>query len=274
MKLLRGVALFFVSAVGIVPLPRSASAQIAVLDRTLQQHVARPGQTYAGTIVVTNTTDAPQEAKLYHTDYLFYADGRSLFDEPGTVPRSNARWITINPSFITIAPRSQATVTYEVHVPADADPPLSGSYWSVVMVEAVPPGSAESAKAAEQRPGVAITTRVRYGVQIVTHVEGTGESRLDFAQPRFSVDEAGAAHLEFDILNVGERSSPLDVTVELYDATGQRVAGFEDTVRILHPGTSVRKRFRLGALPAGTYEALVAADTGAEIFGAQYTLRF
>ncbi|HEX7118594.1 MAG TPA: hypothetical protein VF212_07400 [Longimicrobiales bacterium] len=259
------------ASVAAAVLPARAPAQIAVQDHTLQQRKARPGETYDGTFVVTNLSDEPQEARLYQTDYLFFADGRAMYNEPGTDPRSNARWITVNPTSVTVPPRSKATIRYAVSVPAGSERPLSGSYWSVIMVEAVAPALT---KAAGADWGVGITTRIRYGVQVVTHIAGTGEMRLDFADPRIGTDAGGARSLEFDILNVGERSAPLDIRVELFDASGERAGTFRGAVRILHPGTSTRQRFDLRALPAGTYEALVTADTGEEIFGAQYTLHF
>ncbi|HEX7049327.1 MAG TPA: hypothetical protein VF188_03860 [Longimicrobiales bacterium] len=254
--------------------PARAPAQIAVSEHTLQQREAEPGETYGGTIVVTNTANEPHEVKLYQTDYLFYADGRTIFGEPGSAPRSNAEWITFNPSFVTVPPHSQATVAYTVSVPSGEDAPLTGSYWSVIMVEPVAPGSAESLKAAPNEEGIGIVTRIRYGVQIVTHIAGSGEVRLDFADPRIRTGPEGGRVLEFDVRNVGERSVPLDVRLELYDAAGAAAGRFDATVRILHPGTSLRQRFDLGPLAGGTYTALVAADTGADIFGAQYTLQF
>lgn len=266
----RGVALAAAAAL----LPARAPAQIAVLERTLQQREARPGDVYDGTIIVTNTSDEPHEAKLYQTDYLFYADGRAVFNDAGTDPRSNAGWITLNPSFVTVPPRSQVAVQYTVRVPSGSGRPLAGSYWSVIMVEGVAPGSAESLKAADGEEGLGIVMRLRYGVQVVTHIAGTGEVRLDFADPRIRAEAAGGRVLEFDIHNVGDRSAPVEVRVELYDASGGRAGAFEGSVRILHPGTAARQRFDLGSLAAGTYEALVSADTGDGIFGAQYTLRF
>ncbi len=254
-------------------LPARAPAQVAVVDRTLQQRSAAPGETYSGSIAVTNTADEPREARLYQTDYLFHADGRNEFGSPGSVSRTNAPWITFSQSVITIPPRSETVVQYTVSVPAAQDQELSGSYWSVLMVEPVASG-AESLKAARGEAGMGVATRIRYGVQIVTHIDGTGEVRLDITDPRIQVESDGGQFLAFDVVNVGERSTPLDVRLELYDAAGGRVKDSEAGERIIHPGTSVRKRFDLGSLPAGAYQALIMADTGIDIFGAQYTLRF
>lgn len=254
-------------------LPGRAPAQVSVVDRTLQQRSAAPGEMYSGSIAVTNTADEPRDARIYQTDYLFHADGRNEFGSPGSAPRTNAPWITFTQSVITIPPRSQTVVQYTVSVPAAHNQKLSGSYWSVLMVEPIASG-AESLKAAQGEAGVGVVTRLRYGVQIVTHIDGTGEVRLDIANPRIQLESDGGQFLAFDITNIGERSTPLDVRLELYDSTGGRVKNGEAGERIIHPGTSVRKRFDLGSLPAGAYQALITADTGVDIFGAQYTIRF
>jgi len=265
----RFLAVGFVFWCMLLAVPGQAAAQVAVQEGTLQQREARPGETYAGTIVVTNVSDVPQAVRLYQTDYRFYADGRAVYGEPGTDPRSNARWITLNPSAVTVPPRSQATVQYTVQVPGDSARRLAGSYWSVIMVEPVEPASALAAQGA---PGLRIVTRIRYGVQVVTHIAGTGVARLDFDNPGVVYGEGGRV-LEFDMRNTGDRSVPLKVRLELFDAAGERVLSREASVRILHPGTSVRQRFPLGVPSGRTYEAMVTADTGDNVFGAQYTLR-
>jgi hypothetical protein len=51
------------------------------------------------------------------------------------------------------------------------------------------------------------------------------------------------------------------------------VGRFEAGAERIFPGSSVRSQFQLGALAAGTYQALVIADAGdVGVFGARYTL--
>lgn len=252
-----------------VPFP--GAAQIAVREGRLQQREARPGEVYSGTILVTNTTDVAQEVKLYQTDYIAYADGRALYGEPGTQPRSNAAWITVNPSFVRVPARGQLSVPYTVQVPPESRPPLSGSYWSVIMVEPVAAASGDSALAKAQ-PGVGLIVRIRYAVQVVTHIAGTGAARVEFENPRV-VEVEGRRVLEVDLRNAGDRSAPLQLRLELFDAGGRRMATEEASVRILHPGGSVRQRFGLAGAAGGTYQVMITADTGEDLFGAQYTLR-
>ena len=77
----------------------------------------------------------PQEVKVYQTDYLFYADGSTYYGDPGTMPRSNTRWISFTPKQFTVPAGEEVTVRYTIQVPNDAR--LAGPYWSILMVEPV-----------------------------------------------------------------------------------------------------------------------------------------
>lgn len=256
-------------------LPGEILAQIAITHPTTLERQARAGEVYSGTIVVRNTTAQPQEAKVYQTDYEFFADGRTLFEEPGTVPRSNAAWITFAPSRLSLLPGENAEVSYTVSVPEDAGSGLVGSYWSVIMVEAVPRSAPESSAGTPgEKIRMGVRTLLRFAVQVVTHV-ATGERRAEFEGTRVVATSDGGRVLEFDVVNTGELGYRLAISLELYDAEGAPAGKFEQKRGLLYPGTSLRQRFSLGEISPGTYTALVVADTGTEdVFGAQYTLKF
>ena len=122
-----------------------AISQVSVIGDLSNDKEAKPGERYDGVITVKNDSDDPQEVKVYQSDYLFACDGTNNYADPGTLARSNANWVTFTPSFFTVPPRSTATVNYTVQVPVDsATKKLIGSYWSILMVEGIAKGSAES----------------------------------------------------------------------------------------------------------------------------------
>lgn len=247
-----------------------AAAQISVAGSTVSERDARPGETYTGTILLRNAGAEPQEAKLYHADYRFFADGRTLFEAAGSQPRSNAEWIRLSPSRVTVPPGGEAAVGYTVTVPAAGVP--AGSHWSAVMVEAVGGDSPEAAGRRSGRVEVGIRTSVRYAVQVATHLAG-GSRLVDFARVAVVPLPAGGRALELDVANAGERGYRLDLSVELFDAEGAPAGKLAARRGLLYPGTSLRQRFDLPALPPGSYKALLVADTGGdEVFGAEYTL--
>ena len=248
-----------------------ARAQITVVGSAVEERAARPGETYSGTIRLRNEGREPEEARLYLSDYAFHADGRTVYAPAGSLPRSSARWVTFSPAQVSLPPGGEADVGYTVAVPADAG--LAGTFWSVLMVEGIARGSAESGAAAPGRVRVGIRPQVRYAVQIATTLEGTGAARVSFSGTRAYAAGSGKV-LELDVANSGDVAYRPELRVELFDAVGRAAGTFTSKRGLLYPGTSLRQAFDLGALPAGTYQALVVADAGAdEVFGAQYRLQ-
>ena len=117
-------------------LPFSLSAQVSIVGELSQDKDVKPGSEYSGSVVIRNDTNEPQEAKVYQTDYSFQWNGSNNYGDPGTLPRSNAKWITFSPSFVTLPPLGTVTVNYTLTIPKDTV--ISGTYWSMLMVEGVP----------------------------------------------------------------------------------------------------------------------------------------
>jgi hypothetical protein len=249
-----------------------ARAQITVAGTAVEERAARPGESYSGTLTLHNAGKETEEARVYLTDYTFAADGRSAYGAPGSVPRSSARWIVFSPAQVSIPAGGEATVGYTVTLPADAG--LAGTYWSMLMVEGIERGSAESAApGARERVRMGIRPTIRHGVQIATTVQGTGTPAVRFDGTR-AYGTGGAKMLELDLSNAGDVAYRPEIRVELYDGAGRAAGSFTSKRGLLYPGTSLRQTFELGALPAGDYQALVVADAGGEeVFGAQYRLK-
>lgn len=258
---MKSISLFVAAVLAATPL----AAQVSVVSSTLEEHAAAPGERYAGTVRVRNGGAEPRQVRVSSADYRFLADGRTFYEQPGTVERSSAAWVTFSPSRLTLAPGEEASVAYTVAVPADAA--LRGSYWSVLMVEAV-----DEAPAAVRSGRVGIAPTIRYAVQLATHV-GQAERHIALEGARLTTD-GGEKALQVDVVNTGQQADRLELRVDLFDAEGTPVGRLASTRGLVYPGSSIRQRFDLGAIPAGTYRALLVVDTGtAAVFGAEYTLR-
>jgi hypothetical protein len=247
-----------------------AAAQIVVTSGAVAEHQAAPGESWQGTIRLRNPTGQPHEARIYLSDYAFQADGSTTYAAPGTAARSSAAWATVSPSRVTVPAGGEATVAYTVAVPAGR--PLAGTFWSMVMVETAP-DEPTAALPREGRVRVGVRTAMRYGVQLATTIRGTGAASAAFASPQAQAAAGGHRTLRFDVLNDGDLAYRPHVRLELFDADGAPRGRWEAERGLLYPGTSLRQSFDLGALPAGTYQALVVADAGGEsVFGARYRL--
>ncbi|MEX0602959.1 MAG: hypothetical protein WD295_06435 [Bacteroidota bacterium] len=254
-----------------------AGAQVSVIGELSQDRELRPGQKYEGVILVKNDTDNLQEAKVYQTDYLFFSDGTNRYEEAGTQPRSNARWVTFSPAYLTIPPRGTVPVNYTVIVPPATDRSrLAGTYWSMLMVEGIPVGSPESsAPRPDKKAEMGIMQTIRYGIQIVTHIPNTGTRSVRFVSTNLVPAEGGKRYLQIDLENDGEIGFRPDVYVELFDSRGVSRGKFPGSKYRIYPGTSVRQMIDISAVPRGTYKALIVVDTGSDdIFGAEYTVTF
>lgn len=248
--------------------PETARAQIAVLTNTVEERIAGPGESYRGSIVVLNTTGIEQRVRLYQTDYGFSADGTSDFAEPGSLPRSNAGWVTPASQQLVLPPNAQMPIAYTVRVPSGGD--LSGTYWSTIMVE-----GAESGSPGARGGSVGLATVIRYAVQVATHIQASGTRKIQFSAPRTGTDSSGHRSLDVVLMNAGERAYRPVVWVELYDSLGELRGKAEQTRGLLYPGTSVKQSFLFADVPQGSYKAILFADTGDDaIFATQYRLDF
>jgi hypothetical protein len=271
----RPLFLFIVLAAASVVSTDAAHAQISIRSPLSDDREASPGSVYDGEIIVWNETTEFQQAKIYQTDYRFYADGTNVYGDPGNDPRSNARWTEVSASTITIPPGESVPVTYRVEVPDSMDSGVpAGTYWSMIMVEAVPKGSPESTIDPETgEPRYLVMQIMRYGIQVATHIEGTGASALSIANSELKLREDGSAALQVAVENAGDRLIRPDMWVELYDEEGNALGRFDGVQNRIYPQTSVRQEVGLGRLGPGTYRALVIFDGGGDnVFGAEYTL--
>jgi hypothetical protein len=252
----------------------AAHAQIAVTSSTLVETTGEPGDTYRDAIVIHNSSNTVQTVSLSQADYRFDADGLTEFIEPGTEPRSNSGWIVLSQQSVSLLPNADVAVSYTVTIPSQPAP-SAGTYWSVVLVEAVRAPAPTSAS-------ISIVPTFRYAVQIATHIGKTGDPRLAFGEPHlmrtsFSVSLANASaslqapavstlgadrSLSIDIKDVGSRGCRPTLRLEVYQPDGTLVHTATVQRGLVYPGASIRQTFELPSLAPGNYTVLLLADTG------------
>jgi hypothetical protein len=268
----RRLPTFVIAALATCLVPAVSRAQIAVLSSTVEEKIAVAGQQYTGTIIVSNPGTQPQVARIYQTDYRFAADGTAHYDDPGSTPRSNASWIKPQASRIVVPPNSQVAVPYSVSVPQGDT--LRGTYWSLIMVEGSP-SEATAQTAANGKPALALGAVMRYAVQLATHIQNSGTRTVQFISPSAVKSASGAAALDVDMMDSGERGYRPTLWVEVYDAEGTLRAKAKQSRGLLYPGTSLHQHFDLGTLPSGTYKAVIFADTGEDsVYATQFTINY
>lgn len=251
-------------------IPHIAEAKIIIVGGLTHEREAAVGEYYEGVIFIRNPLEEPLEVKLYQTDYLFFCDGSSIYGEPGNDNRSNAQWISFSPHRQVIPPKDISEVKYTLKVPEDET--LVGTYWSMLMVEELSTGSPELSMPEKGKPALGIRQVIRYGVQMITHINDTGTRKIKFLDKKL-ITLDGKTMLQLDIENTGERWLTPTVWVELYDNQGTEVGRFESGKKRIYPSCSVEHNVDLTNVPKGNYKALVIVDNGDEyVFGAQYDI--
>jgi len=247
-------------------------AAVSVIGELTRKYVVKPGGNYEGTITLRNKGGKPQEVKIDKRDYLFYKDGQNIFGEPPSHPRSNAGWISLGPSKVTIPEGETVNVNFKIHVPDDQS--LKGSYWSILVVEPLEPISPETlVKSEDKKISMSLRIVIKHGIQIITDLGDTGTTKIKFIDKKV-VEKNGRRFLQIDIENSGERWVEPQLWAELFDQEGKAVGKFQgDRIRIL-PGCSSRFYVDIGEVPKGKYKALLVADSSAEkVFGTRLNLK-
>jgi len=245
-------------------------AAFTVVGGLIRDSTVEPGERAEGIIHVRNSGKQDVEVKIFRADYLFTADGQTLYGNPGSTPRSNAEWVSLSPSRVNIPAGDMASVYYTIEVPEDSL--LDGTYWSVVMIEPAVDPVLPTIKEEEGKVTLGVQAVIRYAIQIVTNIGDSGERNIRFMKTTF-VGDNGQRLLQSDIENTGTRCLSPFVWAELYNEDGLYIGRFESERLRIYPNCSVRHRVDLTDVPVGAYKALLIVDNGDEhVFGANYDL--
>ena len=241
------------------------SGNIIVLNGLTHENTCEAGQKYRETIEIQNTGGSEKSVKIYLRDYWFSHTGQSKHDPAGTMLRSNASWITHNPELVTLSPNEKTTINFEVATPNSDS--LTGTYWSVIMVEGItPPDTTNSNR------GVKINTAIRYAVQVITNIGNSGKRDLQFLGIELANNQDQNI-LNIAIENTGERILRPEVSLELFDEQGNSLGIFKADHRKTFPGTSITSSIVLEGIKQGNYNAVLVADCDEDhIFGTNFSL--
>ena len=249
----------------------AVSAQVNVVGSLTRQMTLSPGEEAQGHVIVHNQSNENRMVRAYLTDYQSFANGTVIYGEAGNLPRSNAGWVHVVPGELVVPAGGNASFHFIVRVPGDNT--LTGTYWSMLMIEPValetlaPPPARVG-----RRTALCIRTVTRTGLHVTTDIGETGLRAMRFVSKKIE-RVAGKLFLSLDVENTGERRLGLTVWAELFDAEGLFIGRFDAGRRGLYPGSSARLRVPLSGVPPGRHLAVIVADNGDEhVFGARYEL--
>ncbi len=228
-------------------------AGIVVLNGLTHSYKIENGKVYKGKIAIENTSSNPQNVKLFLQDFTYHADGTLNYTELHTNNRTNGNWIKLNTNLVTLKGKEKTEVFYEITVPNQALDP--GSYWSVIIVEPV-----DDIKPSDNKPGVNITSVVRYAIQVITDIE-TEKAKPDLKFENVKVEkEEGKQTVKIAIANNGNLYCRPTASIELYHRkTGKKIGTFSSLTMGLLPTTSKTFPIEISKVPPDQYTATIMA---------------
>ncbi len=226
-------------------------AGIVVLNGLTHSYKIENGKVYKGTIAIENTGNSSQNVKLFLQDLSYHADGTINYTTIRTNKRTNGDWIKLNTNLVTLKAKEKTEVFYEITVPNQTVDP--GSYWSVIIVEPV-----EDIKPSDNKPGVNITSVIRYAIQVITDFE-TEKAKPDLTFESVKVEkEEGKQTVKIAIANTGTLYCKPTASVEIFNRkTGQKIGTYSSVTMSLLPSTSKTFSIDISKVPPDKYTATI-----------------
>lgn len=228
-------------------------AGIVILNGLTHSYKIENGKVYKGKVAIENTGSNPQSVKIFLQDYTYHADGTINYTALRTNKRSNGEWLKLNTDLVTLKGKEKTEIFYEITVPNQALDP--GSYWSVIIVEPV-----EDIKPSDGKPGVSITSIIRYAIQVITDFE-TEKAKPDLKFESVKVEkQEGIQTAKVAIANNGNLYCKPTASIEIYNRkTGAKVGTYSSLTMGLLPNTSKTFYIDISKVPPDKYKATIIA---------------
>ncbi len=238
---------------------------VAVLNGLAHEFNVSPGNIYRGSIELQNSSDGTQIVTLIQNDMSTKYNGETIYTDSLLHNRSNRSWIKISNLIITIESKEKRTIDFEINVPNSNS--LIGSYWSVIMVEPRDPINIQ-----KNENGINIQSKVRYAVQIVCNIGGTGITDLKFINILKKTYNK-KQYLEVDIENTGQVLIKATLSLELFNEEGTSLPIIKSEKQRIFPLSSKRYMLDIISIKPGVYQGILIADCETDdLFGRNITL--
>ena len=238
---------------------------VAVLNGLAHEFTVTPGNTYHGKIELQNASGSAQVVTLYQADMTTLYTGETFYTDSITNSRSNISWIKINNLNTTLESEEKSSIEFEITVPNSDS--LSGTYWSVIMVEPRDPIHVQ-----QNKSGYSVQSKIRYAIQIVCNIGETGTTDLKFlniSQERYNDKH----YLEIDVENSGQVLIKPTLSLELFDVQGNSPPIIKTEKQRIFPKSSKRYIIEINGIKPGIYQGILIADCATDdLFGVNITL--
>ena len=222
-----------------------------------------PGEIKLAKLTLINDRGCSENIDLKLVDYANNFKGQHFYEDPSTLPRSNASWIELSCEHLTLAPKEQVDIFYTVSVPLDST--LSGSYWSVLLIE--PQSLAPATVSNDDK--FQLNVKIRFAHHIVSTIgEPKGKLKI-LCKSLLSIEER--TFFCIDVENIGNYFLRPKAVLKLYNEDGVLEATLTSSHERLYPNNSSRYLFDVDTLRQKKYKGFLLLDNGDKnLFGENF----
>jgi hypothetical protein len=239
-------------------------SNVTVLNGLTHVHNAEKGVTFSGVILVQNSSkERTERITFYMEDIEQLCSGETKYLEAGNLERSIHQWVSFSTTEKILRPNETFSLVYTITVPKETvgSSPDRGSFWGTVMVEASNPINEE------EKYGVQIASKIRYGVQLILNVTTPESAAIDFLEAKLSKAPQAQYALDVKLQNNGIYVVQPFLNLELFKADGSSITSSKVKAKKIYPGSCKTFKILLSDLPEGVYDGVLVADHGGEMFG-------
>jgi len=241
-------------------------ANIVINNGLTHSFDSKPGSTIKGNIEVQNIGESERRIIIYKEDLLRACDGKELKVDSLSHDRSSISWMTLGEFEKVLEPNEKFIIPYEMVVPEN--PELNGSYWNMILVE-----MAEAIDKTKDHRGISVSTKMRYGIQVITDIKSSGEeeSKVSGEEIQFTdfklIKEDSINVVQVQLMNKSIFRVNVNLLLSLFSEDGEEVKSIELNPKKIYPNSCSNFDLYMEGVEPGLYSAQIIADYGVDGFG-------
>jgi hypothetical protein len=242
----------------------SLQATIIITNGLTHVHKMDKGMVVNGKIRISNDSKKSARVLIYKQDFIPNCNVSQEYLGGKNHAQSLNDWLTTNVNEKEMGPMEEYVVHYEIKIPEDNT--KDGTFWSLVMVEATDPVKEEN------QNGLVVQSTMRYGVQIIADLGTYSSPEMNFEEVNVTNFEVEPNVLKVKLKNSGAFYSPTKLSFEILNSDGEVIKIVESITKKIYPGFCNDYEFQLIDFPKGTFDGILVADNGKDLFGTNLSI--
>lgn len=240
-------------------------ANVIVVNGLTHTYSGVSGQTFQGEVVLVNPTEVDQRVLFSLSEAIYNCESGRAFVEDLDHKNSSTSWFDGSVLDKVLASKEKYIYKYSITIPYDAT--LKGSYWTTLMVDVDKPIREETAN------GIGLNTKMRYAIRLLTDVNVKEDVEIDFTNIELKLNtQKNKRELVVKMLNGTVFIENVKLTLEVYDAGGNRVLETETKRLAVFPEVCRDFIVDVSGLPDGNYQCIILANSREEFVGTNVDL--